>query len=63
MELEQLVHRPQGDVVDLFEIERRVNLGGHTLQNLQLCRLARERRLEAVTLGHGNCLASVARSS
>jgi hypothetical protein len=34
MELEQLVHRPQGDVIDLFEIERRVNLGGHTLQNL-----------------------------
>ena len=33
MELEQLVHRPQRDVVDLVEIERRVDLGGHALQD------------------------------
>ena len=55
MELEQLVHRPQGDVVDFLEIERRVDLGGHALQDLELCGLAcelRRRSLSALRVRH-----------
>ena len=36
MELEQLVHRPQRDVVDLLEVERRVDGGRDALQDLEL---------------------------
>ena len=62
MELEQVVHRPQRDVVDFLEIERHVDLGGHALQNLELRRLARE-RCRRVRLGHGSRLVSSSRSS
>ena len=44
MELEELVHRPQRGVVDLFEVEGRVDLGGHALQELELGRPAGELR-------------------
>ena len=36
MELEQLAHRPQRDVVDFFEVEGRVDFRGHALQDLKL---------------------------
>ena len=47
MELEQLSHRPQGGVVDLLEIERRVELGRDALQHQELGRLAGEIRSHA----------------
>ena len=42
MKLEELIHRPQRDVVDLFQIEGRVDFGGNTLQDLELPHLAGE---------------------
>ena len=67
VELEQLVHRPQRDVVDLVEVERRVDLGGHALQDLDLGRLPgelRDRRSSPVTRrSRSRESASVCRSS
>ena len=42
MKLEELIHRPQRDVVDLFQIEGRVDFGGNALQDLELLHLAGE---------------------
>ena len=36
VKLEQLVHRPQGGVADLVEIERGIDVRGHALQDLHL---------------------------
>ena len=36
VELEQLVHRPKGDVVDLLEIERRIDVGRNAAEDLEL---------------------------
>ena len=44
VELEQLVHRPKGNVTDLLEVERRIDVGRHALQDLDLGRLAGELR-------------------
>ena len=42
MELEELVHRPQRDVVDLFQVEGRIDFRGNALQDLELPHLAGE---------------------
>ena len=55
VELEQLVHRPQRHVTDLVQVERRIDVGGDALQDLELGRLAGEFRrgfMRLWRLGH-----------
>ncbi len=75
VELEQLVHRPQRDVADLVQLERRVDGGRDALQDLELRGLPLDRPCEIVPAGrrrghgirrgrraaYGNCSAEITR--
>ncbi len=51
VELEQLVHRPQRDVADLVQLERRVDGGRDALQDLELRGLPLDRARQIVPAG------------
>ena len=57
MGLEQVVKRLQRMLVDLLEIERRVDLSGDALQDVEFGGLARERRCRTLRVGRRSRLA------